>query len=163
MLSSPDGLITKYHEEDCQKNKKSYLYSNEIKNFGKSFLYGLQFSLPSRHNSSHKGDSSMKPLAIAALAAALCLVCTSAPAANLEAQGRALLNGLGCKACHSFDGQGGQVGPALDAVGKRLSQKQIRRQLVAPREVNPKGSMPSYDHLGEQDLGILVDFLARQK
>lgn len=105
----------------------------------------------------------MKNLAAVIFASGLCLFTATASANDIEARGRSLLNELGCKACHSFGGRGGRVGPALDTVGKRLAGEQIRRQLLSPRELNPESSMPSYDHLDSLEIDALVEFLARQK
>lgn len=99
----------------------------------------------------------------AALACALLILPAAVPAETVDAKGRSLLNALGCKACHRYDGRGAEIGPGLDKVGKRLSEKQIRRQIVEPRQVDPEGSMPSYNHLDEGTISDLVDFLSRQK
>lgn len=90
-----------------------------------------------------------------ALAAMCALFCAgNAAASDEEARGRELFNSLGCKGCHKIDGSGGAIGPALDGVGKRLEDKKIREQLL-------KGGagMPSYQHLPEEDLDALVDYL----
>lgn len=105
----------------------------------------------------------MKVISAVLFAACLCLTTATAPADEIESRGRALLNGLGCKACHSFGGQGGRVGPSLDTVGQRLAEDRIRRHLLSPREINPESSMPSYDHLEDWKIDTLVEFLARQK
>ncbi|HKL48676.1 MAG TPA: c-type cytochrome [Desulfuromonadales bacterium] len=105
----------------------------------------------------------MRVISAALFAACLCLSTATAQADDVESRGRALLNGLGCKACHSFEGQGGRIGPSLDTVGKRLDEDRIRRQLLTPREINPESSMPSYDHLEDWKIDTLVEFLARQK
>ncbi|MFO7981923.1 MAG: c-type cytochrome [Desulfuromonadales bacterium] len=105
----------------------------------------------------------MKIIYAALFAACLCLSAATAPADDIESRGRTLLNGLGCKACHSFEGQGGRIGPSLDTVGKRLAEDRIRRQLLAPREINPESSMPSYDHLEDWKIDTLVEFLGRQE
>jgi len=78
-------------------------------------------------------------------------------------RGRSLLNALGCKGCHSFEGSGGTLGPALDDVGKRLDTAGIKAKLLSPRNHNPKSMMPSYSHLPSPDLKLLAAFLAGQK
>lgn len=80
-----------------------------------------------------------------------------------DARGRNLLNALGCKGCHAFEGSGGTIGPALDEVGKRLSTAEIETKLLAPKQNNPETLMPSYDHLPKADLASLAHFLAAQK
>ena len=67
----------------------------------------------------------MRVISAALFAACLCLTTATAPADEIESRGRALLNGLGCKACHSFEGQGGRIGPSLDTVGKRMGDDRL--------------------------------------
>lgn len=86
-----------------------------------------------------------------------------AKAATLDAQGRTLINELGCKACHVFDGQGGEIGPSLDAVGSRLNTGEIRQKLLSPKKSVPNSIMPSFSHLSTDSLESLVEFLSRQK
>ncbi|QDU97852.1 PQQ-dependent sugar dehydrogenase [Lignipirellula cremea] len=47
--------------------------------------------------------------------------------------------GVSCKSCHRIAGQGGQVGPDLTQVGKRLTAPKILESLLEPsREIDPK-------------------------
>jgi mono/diheme cytochrome c family protein len=80
-----------------------------------------------------------------------------------DAKARGLLNSLGCKGCHSFEGSGGTLGPALDGVGKRLSKEQIKSKMLDPKATNPASMMPTYGHLATEDLEALIDFFADQK
>jgi len=80
-----------------------------------------------------------------------------------DAKARGLLNSLGCKGCHSFEGSGGTLGPALDGVGKRLNKEQINTKMLDPKSTNPASMMPTYGHLATEDLDALIDFLAEQK
>lgn len=75
-----------------------------------------------------------------------------------EARARRLLNALGCKGCHLLDGQGGSVGPALDRIGRRLDAAALL-QLLQRSPAATKG-MPAYDHLPEDELKTLADYLA---
>jgi ubiquinol-cytochrome c reductase cytochrome b subunit len=98
------------------------------------------------------------------LATLACLSCFAADAlAADEAQARNLINSLGCKGCHSFEGSGGALGPALDGVGKRLDDQQLEAKLLHPKAANPDTLMPSYGHLSKEDLSALVDFLRHQQ
>ena len=47
-----------------------------------------------------------------------------------------------CVACHALGGQGGQVGPALDGVGGRMTAVQIDAWLADPPAVKPGTAMP---------------------
>jgi cytochrome c2 len=98
-----------------------------------------------------------------AVAAALSLALAAPALAADDARARELINSLGCKGCHKLGGDGGTLAPAFEGVGTRLEAEAIRRQLVNPKEVNPKTMMPAYAHLPEKDLKALVDFLKSLK
>ena len=101
----------------------------------------------------------MKQAASVALILAL-----AAPAlAADDARARELIDSLGCKGCHKLGGEGGTLAPAFEGMGTRLKEEDIRRQLVNPKESNPKTMMPAYAHLPEKDLKALVDFLKSLK
>ena len=87
---------------------------------------------------------------------------TTAPGAD-EARARTLINSLGCKGCHLFEGSGGSLGPPLDRIGLRLDSAQISRKLVDPKGTDPQSTMPAFDQLDRDDLETLADFLARQR
>ena len=82
-----------------------------------------------------------------------------ATAEESEVQARRLLNALGCKGCHSFEGDGGSLAPALDQIGSRLTGEQIEKHLAAHTETRKQGFMPSYNTTAEDKLKILSDFL----
>ena len=60
-----------------------------------------------------------------------------------------------CRNCHSIGGLGGERGPALDAVGTRLSWDQLVRQIQ-----QGGGNMPAYGkNLSSAETQALVSFL----
>ena len=63
-----------------------------------------------------------------------------------------------CQACHSIAGVGNRRNP-LDGVGSKLSEADIRKWIVAPREMNPKVRKRAYDKLPKDDLDALVAYL----
>lgn len=65
---------------------------------------------------------------------------------------------LKCQACHSIAGVGNKRYP-LDGVGTKLTEEQIRKWIVAPREMNPKVSKKANDKLPKADLDALVAYL----
>lgn len=67
-----------------------------------------------------------------------------------------------CVACHSLRGSGGQVGPALDGVGLRLTADELRRWLEDPPAFKPGARMPKLP-LGPQQIDELARFLGEQK
>ena len=61
-----------------------------------------------------------------------------------------------CRNCHALGGEGGERGPALDAVATRLTTDQLIRQVLQGR-----GNMPAYGkNLSPAEVTALVAFLA---
>ena len=83
--------------------------------------------------------------------AVLALALAPAAFAADPVRGRALVadraTGL-CLLCHGGPfpeaPQAGNLAPSLAGVGARLDASQLRRQLLAPRALNPESIMPSY-------------------
>ena len=67
-----------------------------------------------------------------------------------------------CVACHAMDGQGGAVGPALDTVGDRYSQADLRRWLADPQAYKPGTTMPKLP-LSAEEIAELAAFLGQKK
>ncbi len=68
----------------------------------------------------------------------------SNPSQKLVERGKRLyFNKYGCNACHSLDGQGGVVGPALDRAGFRLNDAWIYRWVRYPQGFKRKTKMPN--------------------
>lgn len=67
-----------------------------------------------------------------------------------------------CIACHSLDGQGGQVGPVLDDVGSRKSRDDIIKWLHDPLAVKADSRMPKLP-LSETEISELAAFLSQQR
>lgn len=75
--------------------------------------------------------------------------------------GQAFYSAQGCDTCHSIGGKGGDMGPALNGVGAKLSRAQIA-QIVKDGKANT--TMPALPSgTPEQQLNELVDFLASLK
>lgn len=104
----------------------------------------------------------------------------AAPAAGAAAPGglgvaatepHAMLQELGCLACHVLDGAGPPIGPPFDGMGARVSEDRIRRGILDPNaEIAPgfeqfAGTMPANfgDRLSATQLEALVRFLAGRK
>jgi mono/diheme cytochrome c family protein len=75
-----------------------------------------------------------------------------------ETRGEEVYREQKCQACHSIAGVGNKRYP-LDGVGSKLAADDIRRWIVAPREMNPKVSKRAYDRLPKADLEALVAYL----
>ena len=73
-------------------------------------------------------------------------------------RGQALFAERGCAHCHGANGVGGNIGPDLQLVRKRMNAKRIRQQVH-----DGSNGMPPYgDKLTDGELNDLVAFL-RQK
>src|SRR5574341_2158719 len=67
---------------------------------------------------------------------------TGGAVASVEGDGSRLFQGLACRACHAFDGRGGQSGPDLSAVRRRLQASWVARYLLDPQAIDPRSPMP---------------------
>lgn len=73
----------------------------------------------------------------------------------LERQGAIVFQGKQCRNCHEVGGEGGQRGPALDAVATRLTYDQLIRQVL-----QGGGNMPAYGkNLSPAQTTAVVAFL----
>jgi cytochrome c2 len=75
------------------------------------------------------------------------------------ALGQELFSRLACNGCHTLQGRGGHIGPALDRVGSRLSGEELATQLSTPRRRRPDSRMPSFAFVRPWELQELLDFL----
>ena len=74
----------------------------------------------------------------------------------LERRGALVFQDKQCRNCHVLGNEGGQRGPALDAVATRLTPDQLVRQVLQGR-----GNMPAYGkNLRPAEVTALVAFLA---
>jgi ubiquinol-cytochrome c reductase cytochrome b subunit len=73
----------------------------------------------------------------------------------LEREGAVVFQEKQCRNCHALGGEGGQRGPALDAVATRLTEDELIRQVLQGR-----GNMPAYGkNLSPPETTALVAFL----
>ena len=92
---------------------------------------------------------------------------TAQDAAKIE-KGKQVYAAQKCQVCHSIAGVGNKRG-ALDDVGTRLKEDDIRQWIVAAPEMTAKTKaerkppMKSYAHLAKDDLDALVAYLASLK
>ena len=92
------------------------------------------------------------------------------PAMTATTDPVALLTEKGCAACHQLGGQGGQIGPPLDGIGRQRNADYIRRSLLEPNADTAAGyerfagTMPAFgQQLTGAQLEALVRFLVRQR
>jgi mono/diheme cytochrome c family protein len=74
-------------------------------------------------------------------------------------RGRVVYAEQKCQACHSIAGVGSRRYP-LDGVGSKLGADDIRKWIVAPREMNPRVSKRAFDSLPPADLEALVAYVS---
>jgi nitric oxide reductase subunit C len=67
-----------------------------------------------------------------------------------------------CITCHSLEGAGGTVGPALDGVGSKFDAAYLEKWLKDPLSVKADAKMPKLP-LGDAQVAELVTFLSSQK
>jgi nitric oxide reductase subunit C len=79
-----------------------------------------------------------------------------------ERMNRPMIFNQMCIACHSLDGQGGKVGPALDDVGDRRDRANIAQWLTDPQSMKPGALMPKLP-LSKEDIAELAAFLSELK
>jgi ubiquinol-cytochrome c reductase cytochrome b subunit len=73
----------------------------------------------------------------------------------LQVRGAVVLQNKQCRNCHSLGGDGGERGPALDAVATRLTHDQLVRQVI-----QGGGNMPAYGKkLSPAEVEAVVSFM----
>jgi len=77
--------------------------------------------------------------------------------------GQKVYRSQGCSGCHMMNGIGGTTGPELTHVGSRRDAKWLREHFEHPDKVVPHSPMPSYEHLGDQALNDLTDYMLTLK
>ncbi len=87
------------------------------------------------------------------------LACSWAASSAQESPGADLAGRLGCFACHSLKGQGGNGAVSLDGVATRLSTRQLRLAVTYPRQLHARAQMPSYAYLPAAEQEALVQYL----
>ena len=107
--------------------------------------------------------------AIAMLLGAVALTPTTAMAvdAELAAEGKKIAENRkkgNCFTCHSYKGahMAGNIGPALDGIGKRKSRQAIYDQIWDATKANPNSSMPpfgKYEALSKKEIDAVTEWV----
>lgn len=87
---------------------------------------------------------------------------TSLEQVVLKTEDRPLVFNQMCVACHSLNGQGGTVGPALDNIGSQRDITYLTKWLKDPMAIKPGTTMPKLP-LSEEDIAELSAFLSSLK
>lgn len=75
--------------------------------------------------------------------------------------GKQLMSQYGCIGCHSFEGEGGSIGPSLDSVVAAKGIEFVTKKLENPQFNNPASPMPRMK-LSDVDVAALVDYLSNR-
>ena len=98
-------------------------------------------------------DTRLIIVVVALIVAVVLLVFQSQP------DGKELFRSEGCIGCHTFRGEGGEIGPDLTAVSKRRSDSWIRQQIRNSKSHNPVSRMPSFDYLSGRQINAIINYL----
>lgn len=74
-------------------------------------------------------------------------------------EGKRLFTDLHCQYCHSLNGRGGTVGPALDEVGLRRNRDWLAAHFRDPKKVTPNTKMPNFNLL-DGEVEALVAYMS---
>ncbi len=87
------------------------------------------------------------------------ILCFSSVVMAQENPGLVLANGLGCRACHLISDRGGNAGPPLDGLGRRMSREQLQDAIAHKHTESSPEALPHYSHLTGLEIRLLTDFL----
>ncbi len=96
------------------------------------------------------------------IAVVLLSTLTALPANSEEADdgpARKLINSQGCKACHTLEGDGGNVADSFAEIRANFSRAEIRLKLVNTSGKHGKSMIPDFSHLSQEELETLVSFI----
>ena len=74
-------------------------------------------------------------------------------------EGAVLFEKERCINCHTFKGQGAQIGPDLTDIAKRRSDEWIRDQIRNPKLHFPNPRMPGHEYLSRKQINSIIKYL----
>ncbi|NOX20878.1 MAG: c-type cytochrome [Nitrospirae bacterium] len=77
--------------------------------------------------------------------------------------GRQIMEKEGCFSCHRYKGYGADICPDLTEITKNRSDEFIIQQLKDPGKNFPDSKMPSYNHLSDNEIKAILDYLKTGK
>jgi mono/diheme cytochrome c family protein len=97
----------------------------------------------------------MKSIAATCILILACCAPHSAFSRGQRSRGKTDFNTVGCAHCHGIRGIGGQKGPDLSGIGRRMKKDRLRQQI----EEGSKRMPPFADDLQENELNDLIAYL----
>jgi ubiquinol-cytochrome c reductase cytochrome b subunit len=87
-----------------------------------------------------------------------------APVLSSEEAAPVVLFNRNCLRCHVIGPVGGDEGPDLTAIGAKMDEARIVRQITSPLSVKPTGEMPAFEgKLTPEEINTLARWLSRKK
>jgi ubiquinol-cytochrome c reductase cytochrome b subunit len=74
-------------------------------------------------------------------------------------QGAAVYQANQCATCHTLNGEGGKVGPALNGLRLRRERSWVVAHFADPDKLSPGSGMPPYGDLSPEDLDRLTSYV----
>jgi cytochrome c2 len=104
----------------------------------------------------------MKTVVFLLVAASMILACGVVAMSADAAHGKEVYAAQKCQMCHSIAGVGNKKWP-LDGVGSKLKTDEIKKWILAPKEMDAKTTMKAYPNLPAKDLDDLVAYMESLK
>lgn len=92
----------------------------------------------------------------------LCTLLSVKVHADTTARARKLINSQGCKACHTLEGDGGNLSVSFETMREKLSRAEIRGKLVNPEKQHGNDKIKDFSHLDSDDINALIEFIQPQ-
>jgi ubiquinol-cytochrome c reductase cytochrome b subunit len=84
------------------------------------------------------------------------------PASDLVTRGKQIYIDHNCATCHSLNGEGGKIGPALDGVGPKHKADWHKKHFKNPADIVPGSIMPA-TNISDADLDALIAYMLSLK
>lgn len=136
--------------KDVEVDESAYAAEQEAMGQAKKELDAAQVALNNFSTRPGRGVSIARPN----------LTVKSVEHAALVERGKRLYeNKYGCNGCHSLDGEGGKIGPALDRAGFRLNAPWVYRWIKNPQAMDSATRMPALG-LTDEDAKAVTLYVA---
>ena len=98
----------------------------------------------------------MRPkLLVIAIAIILNAIFSPFAYADGKTEAHILINAQGCKACHTLNGNGGDIAGSFEKIISIFN----RDRLVNPEHKHGNNKIPDFSHLSDREIDVLVNFI----